>query len=82
MCLQYYWILERYEEGRYVRCGKCDYPFEMGWGGKSKGTSCRNHHINKEGFCDHCEANITDVESLNCYHVAKKTWWERLTGGL
>ena len=83
MCLQYYWnVNNKYKERRYVKCGKCGYPFEMGWGGKSKCTSCREHHLNKDGFCEDCSGGMTCVQSMNCYHIAKRTWWERLTGGL
>lgn len=71
-----------YKESIIVQCDKCNYFFELDWGGKSKRTSCRQHHINKGGFCDHCAVNITDVKSSNCYHIARKTWWERLTGCL
>ena len=83
MCLQYFLnINNNYKEIRFLECDKCKYSFELGWGGKSKGTGCRYHYINNDGFCEHCEKSITQIESKNCYHIAKKTWWELITGRL
>ena len=83
MCFQLYMNTDdKYKRIRFVGCEKCNYSFELGWGGKSKGTSCCYHHINNDGFCEHCSGHISDIENINCFHIAKKTWWERLTGSL
>jgi len=59
-------------------CSKCKIPFKLHTGGNSRYFECRYHEV-VGGQCRHCGQHSTRA---TCYHVAEKTWKERLTGRL
>lgn len=76
MC--WFWSHSTIKEPKWRKCGKCKIPFRLHTGGNSRYFDCRYHNIVGK-YCAHC--GQTSLRPT-CYHVAQKTWKERLTGKL
>ena len=76
MC--WFWSYNTIKEPKWRTCGKCQIPFRLHTGGNSRYFDCRYHKI----VGKHCVNCGQHLSRTTCYHVAQKTWKERLTGKL
>ena len=76
----WFWSYDSIKEPKWRTCSKCKIPFRLLVGGNSRFHECRYHKIVGEHCC-HCGRH-SSRKTATCYHVAEKTWKERLTGKL